>query len=116
MQKVFVLRWGHRPQRDARLTTHVALAARALGASTHFLIDENDGLLIVARLGDYVVDDPVDVLRITLHQFRTVRGIGHTADRSRFQGFFHLLARRIEYPESRGRLFVQFVKISARHL
>jgi tRNA (cytidine56-2'-O)-methyltransferase len=36
---IVVLRWGHRPQRDARLTTHVALTARALGASG-FLLSE----------------------------------------------------------------------------
>jgi len=29
---VYVLRLGHRPQRDKRVTTHVALTARALGA------------------------------------------------------------------------------------
>ncbi|MEM3880227.1 MAG: tRNA (cytidine(56)-2'-O)-methyltransferase [Candidatus Bathyarchaeia archaeon] len=34
-----MLRWGHRPQRDARLTTHVALTARALGASGFLLSD-----------------------------------------------------------------------------
>jgi tRNA (cytidine56-2'-O)-methyltransferase len=39
MQKIVVLRWGHRAQRDARLTTHVALAARALGASGFLLSD-----------------------------------------------------------------------------
>ncbi len=39
---VFVLRWGHRPQRDVRLTTHVALAARALGASGFILSDVSD--------------------------------------------------------------------------
>jgi tRNA (cytidine56-2'-O)-methyltransferase len=39
MQEVVVLRWGHRPQRDARLTSHVALAARALGASGFVLSD-----------------------------------------------------------------------------
>jgi len=33
------LRWGHRPQRDSRLTSHVALTARALGASG-FLLSE----------------------------------------------------------------------------
>ena len=38
-REVVVLRWGHRPQRDARLTTHVALAARALGASGFVLSD-----------------------------------------------------------------------------
>ncbi|NWF87090.1 tRNA (cytidine(56)-2'-O)-methyltransferase [Candidatus Bathyarchaeota archaeon] len=40
--KVLVLRWGHRPQRDARLTTHVALTARALGASGIILSDVED--------------------------------------------------------------------------
>jgi tRNA (cytidine56-2'-O)-methyltransferase len=38
-----VLRWGHRPLRDARLTTHVALAARAFGAAGMFLSDIEDG-------------------------------------------------------------------------
>lgn len=40
--EVLVLRWGHRPQRDARLTTHVALVARALGASGIVLSDVED--------------------------------------------------------------------------
>jgi len=40
--KVFVLRWGHRPKRDVRLTTHVALTARALGASGFILSDTED--------------------------------------------------------------------------
>jgi tRNA (cytidine56-2'-O)-methyltransferase len=31
--KLEVLRLGHRPERDKRITTHVALTARALGAS-----------------------------------------------------------------------------------
>ena len=43
MQEIVVLRWGHRPQRDARLTTHVALTARALGASGFLLSDAVDG-------------------------------------------------------------------------
>lgn len=34
---VSVLRVGHRPGRDPRLTTHLALAARALGASRLYL-------------------------------------------------------------------------------
>jgi len=41
LQKVVVLRWGHR-YRDQRLTTHVALTARALGASGFFLSDVED--------------------------------------------------------------------------
>jgi tRNA (cytidine56-2'-O)-methyltransferase len=42
MPKIVVLRWGHRPQRDARLTTHVALTARALGAAGIILSDMED--------------------------------------------------------------------------
>jgi tRNA (cytidine56-2'-O)-methyltransferase len=41
-QQIVVLRWGHRPQRDVRLTTHVALTARALGASGFLLADTVD--------------------------------------------------------------------------
>ena len=40
--QIFVLRWGHRPQRDIRLTTHVALTARALCASGFILSDTED--------------------------------------------------------------------------
>ena len=40
--KIFVLRWGHRPQRDVRLTTHVALTARAMCASGFILADVQD--------------------------------------------------------------------------
>lgn len=39
--KVVVLRWGHR-RRDERLTSHVALAARAFGASGMILTDVVD--------------------------------------------------------------------------
>ena len=35
--KVYVLRIGHRPERDKRITTHVGLTARALGASGFIL-------------------------------------------------------------------------------
>lgn len=41
MPKVVVLRWGHR-ERDKRLTSHVALTARALGASGFVLADVRD--------------------------------------------------------------------------
>ncbi len=40
--QIFVLRWGHRPQRDVRLTTHVALTSRALCASGFILADVED--------------------------------------------------------------------------
>ena len=42
LPKIVVLRWGHRPQRDVRLTTHVALTARALCASGFILSDIED--------------------------------------------------------------------------
>ena len=42
MRMIVVLRWGHRVQRDVRLTTHVALTARALGASGFLLSDIKD--------------------------------------------------------------------------
>jgi tRNA (cytidine56-2'-O)-methyltransferase len=41
-QKIVVLRWGHRIHRDSRLTTHVALTARALCASGFILSDIED--------------------------------------------------------------------------
>ena len=41
-REIIVLRWGHRPQRDVRLTTHVALTARALCASGFILSDVED--------------------------------------------------------------------------
>jgi len=40
--EVSVLRLGHRPQRDKRVTTHVMLAARALGASSVYYTGERD--------------------------------------------------------------------------
>ena len=55
--KIVVLRWGHRPQRDVRLTTHVALTARALCASGFILSDVEDSSIeqtvkkITARWG-----------------------------------------------------------------
>jgi tRNA (cytidine56-2'-O)-methyltransferase len=42
--KVVILRWGHR-HRDQRLTSHVALTARALGASGFILADISDSKL-----------------------------------------------------------------------
>jgi tRNA (cytidine56-2'-O)-methyltransferase len=40
--QIVILRWGHRVQRDVRLTTHVALTARALCASGFILADVTD--------------------------------------------------------------------------
>ncbi|MDR0767533.1 MAG: tRNA (cytidine(56)-2'-O)-methyltransferase [Methanosarcinales archaeon] len=40
-KEIIVLRLGHRPERDKRITTHVGLTARALGASG-MLLASND--------------------------------------------------------------------------
>jgi tRNA (cytidine56-2'-O)-methyltransferase len=40
--KVYVLRYGHRPQRDKRVTTHAMLVARAFGANGFILGDVVD--------------------------------------------------------------------------
>ncbi len=53
--RVFVLRIGHRPQRDKRVTTHVALAARALGANGFILGDVCDQT--VSETVEKVVDN-----------------------------------------------------------
>ena len=44
--KVYVLRIGHRPQRDKRITTHVGLVARAFGANGFILGDICDENII----------------------------------------------------------------------
>lgn len=41
---IVVLRLGHRPKRDARVTTHVALTARALGADAIWVTTEDEPL------------------------------------------------------------------------
>jgi tRNA (cytidine56-2'-O)-methyltransferase len=41
---IVVLRLGHRPKRDQRVTTHVALTARALGADEIWVSTEDEGL------------------------------------------------------------------------
>ncbi|UCD92248.1 MAG: tRNA (cytidine(56)-2'-O)-methyltransferase [Methanobacteriota archaeon] len=50
---ITVLRLGHRPQRDKRITTHIALVARAFGASS-IQISEKDAEL------EHTIRDVVD--------------------------------------------------------
>lgn len=45
MTSITVLRLGHRPARDARVTTHVALVGRAFGADKVILTEEDDKLV-----------------------------------------------------------------------
>lgn len=42
--RIIILRLGHRIQRDQRITTHVALTARALGAEGMLLASEDEGI------------------------------------------------------------------------
>src|SRR5437660_3962212 len=42
MPKVVILRMGHRVFRDSRVTTHVCLTARALGADGVIIADQED--------------------------------------------------------------------------
>jgi len=51
-REVAVLRIGHRPERDQRVTTHVGLTARALGASRMYLAADDLG--VVSSIGDVV--------------------------------------------------------------
>jgi len=50
---IVVLRLGHRLERDKRITTHVALTARAFGA---------DKIIIAAEKDEHVYDSVVDVV------------------------------------------------------
>lgn len=56
MTRVAILRIGHRPERDQRVTTHVGLTARALGAEGMYLAAEDKGVVrsvedVVGRWG-----------------------------------------------------------------
>lgn len=51
--RITVLRLGHRPERDKRITTHVCLTARAFGAER----------VVVAERDDRVVDGVRDVVK-----------------------------------------------------
>ncbi|MEM4481501.1 MAG: tRNA (cytidine(56)-2'-O)-methyltransferase [Desulfurococcaceae archaeon] len=49
-RKIYVLRYGHRPGRDKRITTHTALVSRAFGASGFVLGDVVDEAVHTALL------------------------------------------------------------------
>ncbi|MEI8330793.1 MAG: tRNA (cytidine(56)-2'-O)-methyltransferase [Methanomicrobiales archaeon] len=64
-QEVAILRIGHRPERDQRVTTHVGLTARALGAKGMYLASADKGVVesisdVVARWGgEFFCEDSV---------------------------------------------------------
>ena len=49
--RVYVLRLGHRPERDKRITTHIALVARAFGANGFILEGICDDSIIASIKG-----------------------------------------------------------------
>jgi tRNA (cytidine56-2'-O)-methyltransferase len=63
--EICILRLGHRPERDQRVTTHVGLAARALGAKGMYLAADDRGVQasiedVVFRWGgDFFVENDV---------------------------------------------------------
>jgi tRNA (cytidine56-2'-O)-methyltransferase len=65
VRRVCVLRLGHRPFRDKRVTTHVGLAARAFGADGMYLAADDPGVAgtlrdVAARWGgSFFVEDGV---------------------------------------------------------
>ncbi len=72
MSEIYVLRLGHRPERDKRVTTHVALAARAFGAQGIYVSTYDDELersvrSVVSRFGgDFTIKTGVrwkDILK-----------------------------------------------------
>jgi tRNA (cytidine56-2'-O)-methyltransferase len=70
MPHIWILRIGHRPQRDKRVTTHVALSSRALGVSGIY-VDTEDKVLeenvrsVVERFGgDYKIETGVQWMKM----------------------------------------------------
>lgn len=62
--EMVVVRVGHRPGRDDRMTTHVGLAARALGADRFVLVGEHHGPIeriddVTTRFGGPFATDAV---------------------------------------------------------
>lgn len=71
MPDIWIMRIGHRPQRDKRVTTHVALSSRALGAKGIY-VDTYDDVLeenirsVVDRFGgDYTIKTGVSWKDVT---------------------------------------------------
>lgn len=66
MKQIVLLRLGHRPERDKRITTHVGLTARLLGAEGMLLASDDPGIVqtledVVQRWGgDFYVKNNVN--------------------------------------------------------
>ena len=66
MKQIVLLRLGHRPDRDKRITTHVGLTARLLGAEGMLLASDDPGIIqtlkeVVRRWGgDFYIKNNVN--------------------------------------------------------
>ncbi|AKB35773.1 tRNA cytosine methylase Pos56 [Methanosarcina siciliae C2J] len=66
MKRIVLLRLGHRPERDKRITTHVGLTARMLGAEGMLLASDDQGIVhsledVVSRWGgDFYIKNNVN--------------------------------------------------------
>ncbi len=80
MNDICILRLGHRPERDQRVTTHVGLIARALGAKGMYLAANDKGVQksiedVVKRWGgDFFVENDVSWKKC-IHEWKDNGGI-----------------------------------------
>ena len=80
VSEVWVLRLGHRPERDQRVTTHVALTARALGAKGMYLAADDKGVRQSATDvanrwgGDFLVENNVSWKKV-IREWKDAGGI-----------------------------------------
>lgn len=80
LREIAILRIGHRPQRDQRVTTHVGLTARAFGCSGMFLAANDKGIVqsiadVQSRFGgDFFVTDDMS-WRSCINEWKAAGGI-----------------------------------------
>ena len=74
--RITVLRLGHRPERDKRITTHVCLTARALGCEKVIVSEEDDRVVAGVR----------DVTKRFGGPFEIESGVGYRPVLKGFQG------------------------------
>lgn len=87
---ITVLRLGHRPERDKRITTHVCLTARALGAEK----------VIVAEHDERVVEGVRDVTKRFGGPFEIESGVSYRSVLRNFEGTkVHLTMYGLPMPE-----------------
>jgi tRNA (cytidine56-2'-O)-methyltransferase len=98
MTRAVILRIGHRPERDHRVTTHVGLAARALGAEGMYLAEADTGVVqtitdVVSRWGGTFFCEDKIAWRRCIHDWK---GSGGTV--------VHLTMYGIDLPDVIGEI------------